>query len=97
MRKFTKKRVVELIEKYGTPIGFREDIPIFKAIKENAYQMKMFCSYCQYWHRHGIENEIGHRSSHCGDQRIGGKYQRRYDSPFKDTGYFIFLIDGEEK
>jgi len=84
MKRFTKK---QLIEKYGTPIGYRNGIPTFKAIKENEYSMKMFCPYCKVWHKHGIEKRLGHRVAHCGDQ----------NSPFKATGYFIFLVDGEEK
>ncbi len=80
--------------KYGSPIGFRDGIPIFKAIRKNAYQMKMFCPFCQHWHSHGYSTELGHRSQHCGDQRIGGKYKRASDSPYAHTGYYILLIDG---
>ncbi|MBC8502651.1 MAG: hypothetical protein H8D35_05940 [Nitrosopumilus sp.] len=97
MKKFTKKRVAELTEKYGTPVGFQNNIPIFKAIKKNAYQMKIFCSYCKRWHLHGLTTEYGHRVAHCGDQRIGRKWQKSQDSPYYNLGYFIFLVDGEEK
>jgi len=89
-RRYTKKQIEELKEKYSKPIGYRNNIPIFKAIKKNLYQMKIFCSFCLYWHSHGIENDIGHRSAHCGTQN-------RSDSPFFKTGYYVVLVDGEEK
>jgi hypothetical protein len=97
LTRYSKKRTEELLEKYGKPIGYRNNIPIFSAIKDNEYQMKMFCSFCKHWHLHGYTKEIGHRSTHCGSQRIGRKFQNQSDSPFYKSGYYIVLVDGEEK
>jgi len=97
LKRLTKKMKAELLEKYGIPIGFKGKTPIFKAIKENDYQIKIFCPYCLIWHRHGYTTEMGHRSAHCIDQRINGKWQNHSDSPFYSRGYYIFLVDGEEK
>ncbi len=97
MRKYTKKRVVELIVKYGTPVSYIKGIPLFKAIRNSPYQMKMFCSFCESWHLHGISESVGHRVAHCGTKRMGRKIQNWNESPFYNTGYYIFLVDGEEK
>ncbi len=88
MTRHTKKRVNELIKKYSTPIGYKNKVPIFKAIKKNEYQMRMFCSHCKSWHNHGLDTELGHRSPH---------YTSGTNSPFDRTGYYIFLVEGEEK
>ena len=93
----TKKRKAELVEKYGKPIDYKDEVPIFKAIKENECQMKMFCPFCKLWHLHGLTKGLGHRIAHCGTQRIGRKFQNHYDSPFYNRGYYIILVDGEEK
>ena len=99
MRRYSEKRIEELLEKYGTPIGFKDNIPIFKAImrNDNSGHIRMFCSYCKYWHLHGYSNELGHRVAHCIDQRVKGKWQNWYDSPFGNHGYYIILVDEEEK
>ena len=88
MKRLTKKRKEELKEKYSTPIGYKNNIPIFKAIKKNPCQMKMFCSHCMAWHGHGLETALGHRTAHC----TSGT-----NSPFGRSGYYLFLVDGEEK
>jgi hypothetical protein len=85
--KYTRKQTEELVEKYSKPIDYKNNIPVFKAIKKNPYQMKMFCPFCKIWHSHGYETKLGHRSAHCGN----------FNSPFFHTGYYIVLVDGEEK
>ena len=97
MRKFTIKRTEELIEKYGKPIAYKNNIPILKAIKKNGYQIRMFCLYCQDWHSHGFTESLGHRSAHCYDTKIGRDERSHNDSPYCETGYYILLVDGEEK
>lgn len=101
MRKYSKKRELELLEKYGVPIGYRDNIPIFKAIMRNdsSGHIRIFCPYCKHWHLHGFIKSLGHRIAHCGDQRIpySNEFQRASDSPFRKTGYYILLVDGQEK
>ncbi len=83
------KRMLNLIEKYGTPIGYRGNIPILTAIldpKRNNLSMLMVCQYCKTEHVHGAENEIGHRTAHC---------PHSDDSPYTKTGYYLVRIDGE--
>jgi hypothetical protein len=94
--RLTRKQKEELKEKYGIPLGFRNNIPIFQAIKKNEYQMAIFCPYCLSWHNHGLTKDLGHRSAHCIDQRIGGKWQYHSNSPYANRGYYIFLVDGGE-
>lgn len=99
MVKLTKKQIKEL---YSTPIGYRKhgekNIPVFTAIKAEGYGgrvMKFLCPECDVWHKHGITEEIGHRSPHCGDRFIVDEWgiTVKKKNPLRDTGYYIVRID----
>jgi len=89
LRRFTKK-VAQLIEQYGTPVSFKEGLPVFKAVQINPYQMAFYCPRCYRWQIHGIDpiGEIHHRSTHCSTYT---PTNTRYEN-----GYFLFF-GGEEK
>jgi hypothetical protein len=89
LRRYTRKQKEELKEKYGKPIGFKNNIPIFKAIKKNYCQMKIFCPKCMAWHTHGLDTELGHRSAHCDSTNP--------DSYYRTGGYYIFLVEVEKE
>lgn len=91
MVRLTKKQIKELKEKYSTPIGYRNNIPIFKAIEDedSKLTMKFFCPDCEGWHIHGIDDDIGHRVAHCGFQF--NEWGEEIDPPMRRHGYYLIL------
>ena len=86
----SNKSQAELIAKYGTPIGFRKGVPIYKAYFD-FYHLNFFCPECKNWHRHGVSMELGHRVAHCSDSRTKSNAEKHPD------GYYLLLVDDEEE
>lgn len=56
------------------------NVPVLIGIKYNnkyGKGLKFWCPFCRNWHHHG--EGLGHRVAHCGK-----------DTPFKETGYFLW-------
>lgn len=93
MKSLTKKRIDELNEKYGQPIGYIHDVPVLDAIPRIDWSpgWRIFCKYCLCWHLHGMweDENLAHRVAHCAKPESQYKY---------GGGYFLLKnLNAEEK
>ena len=88
-----KEKVIEYVEKYSKPIGYKNDVPILRAYPRFDWPdgLMVFCKYCLSWHLHGgnggsIKPE--HRMAHCTNDPL---------TPYSYSGYYLQVVEDDKK
>ena len=88
MNPLPRKKIEEFTMKLGEPIGYKNGIPILKAIPRDdpTWGWRVFCVYCEKFHNHKMmKNKMEHRIAQCKNQ----------DSPYVLSGYYLQQVEGD--